>query len=55
MYKCALLVKMTGDYWKALAENPGSDRQAAVKTAYENVAGKLLFLVLFTVNGMFCL
>ena len=43
MYKCALLVKMTDDYWKALAENPGSDRQAAVKTAYESVGGKLLF------------
>ena len=55
MYKCALLVKMTGDYWKALAENPDSDRQAAVKTAYESVGGTLVFLVLSTVNGMFCL
>ena len=47
--------KMTGDYWKALAENPDSDRQTAIKTAYESVGWKLLFLVLSTVNGIFCL
>ena len=55
MYKCGLLVKMTDDYWKALAENPDSDRQAAVKTAYESVGANYFFWFLSTVNGMFCL
>ena len=30
-------------YWKSLAENPDSDRQAAVKAATKSIGGELLF------------
>ena len=34
---------LTTAYWESLAENPDSDRQAAVKAATESIGGELLF------------
>ncbi len=34
---------LTTAYWTNLAENPDSDRQAAVKAATESIGGELLF------------
>ena len=42
MYRCAAFVKVSPDYWKALSENPGSDREGAVRQLMESVGGKLL-------------
>ena len=36
-------VDLSPAYWQSLAENPDSDRQAAVKTATESIGGELLF------------
>lgn len=36
-------LNLTTAYWQSLAENPDSDRQAAVKAATESIGGELLF------------
>ena len=36
-------VDLSPAYWQSLAENPDSDRQAAVKAATESIGGELLF------------
>ena len=51
MYKAAVNIKLTPDYWQALMENPDSDREAAVSKTFDSVGGKLHFLGLHTGNG----
>ena len=43
MYKAAVNIKLSPDYWEALMANPDSDRQAAVSKTMESVGGKLHF------------
>ena len=43
MYKAAVNIKLSPDYWEALMANPDSDRQAAVSKTMESVGGKLRF------------
>ena len=43
MYKAAVNIKLSPDYWQALMANPDSDRQAAVSKTMESVGGKLHF------------
>ena len=43
MYKAAVNIKLSPDYWEALMANPDSDRQAAVSITMESVGGKLHF------------
>ena len=43
MYKAAVNIKLSLDYWEALMANPDSDRQAAVSKTIESVGGKLHF------------
>ena len=43
MYKAAVNIKLSTDYWEALMANPDSDRQAAVSKTMESVGGKLHF------------
>ena len=52
MYKAAVNIKLSPDYWEALMANPDSDRQAAVSKTMESVGGKLHFLDLLMGNGM---
>ncbi len=44
MYKAAVNIKLSPDYWEALMANPDSDRQAAVSKTMESVGGKLQLL-----------
>ena len=43
MYKAAVNIKLSPDYWEALMANPDSDHQAAVSKTMESVGGKLHF------------
>ena len=43
MYKAAVNIKLTPDYWQALMENQDSDREAAVSKTFDSVGGKLHF------------
>ena len=43
MYKAAVNIILSPDYWEALMVNPDSDRQAAVSKTMESVGGKLHF------------
>ena len=43
MYKAAVNIKLSPNYWEALMANPDSDRQAAVSKTMESVGGKLHF------------
>ena len=53
MYKAAVNIKLSPNYWEALMANPDSDRQAAVSKTMESVGGKLhVFLDLLMGNGM---
>ena len=51
MYKAAVNIKLSPDYWEALMANPDSDRQAAVSKTMESVGGKYTFLDLPIENG----
>ena len=52
MYKAAVNIKLSPDYWEALMANPDSDRQAAVSKTMESVGGKLHFFGFTMGNGM---
>ena len=51
MYKAAVNIKLTPDYWQALMENPDSDRETAVSKTIDSVGGILHFLGLHMGNG----
>ena len=52
MYKAAVNIKLSPDYWEALMANPDSDRQTAVSKTMESVEGNYTFLDLPMENGM---
>ncbi|GIR31702.1 MAG: hypothetical protein CM15mP45_09980 [Deltaproteobacteria bacterium] len=52
MYKAAVNIKLSPDYWEALMANPDSDRQAAVSKTMESVGGKTPFWIYPWEKGM---